>query len=358
MAMATRTCPKCEAQYVATVRRCIDCDVMLVDEKRPVDAPEPAPSAAAPVGAGEQVGYELDGWGNQLKVTLDGMLLRAGIGRVWEAGALVVAADDEAEVDDLIATLEGDDLPELDDDTPRVALEIEGLDVDGVAELDARLIADAVAHAWDDEGALVVAEADEDQVLEIIGDIFDAEKDDDGDDGLVAQQALSAVYVAVDRLLKNPHDRKLATTYVEAAGGLDGLPVPYGFAAADWDDLIAEARELADAVGPHAAPVVSDDDDDDEGEGDDEDGDVEELEVDAAADVPDTPDDPDPDPDPVEGDEPVEDESQSDHAEDPADDEDQQSEDSDDADPDDETDAVEIDRDQARALRNRLADLV
>ena len=30
--MATRVCPNCGSQYVASVRRCIDCDVSLVDE--------------------------------------------------------------------------------------------------------------------------------------------------------------------------------------------------------------------------------------------------------------------------------------------------------------------------------------
>ena len=34
--MATRICPECGAQYVASVRRCIDCDAMLVDEVGPV----------------------------------------------------------------------------------------------------------------------------------------------------------------------------------------------------------------------------------------------------------------------------------------------------------------------------------
>lgn len=295
---------------MATVRRCIDCDVVLVDEKRATDDPEPAPSVAAPVGTGDQVGYELDGWGNQLKVTLDGMLLRAGIGRLWEAGALVVAADDEAEVDELIATLEGDDLPELDDDTPRVALEIDGLDADGAAELDARLIADAVAHAWDDDGALVVAEADEEQVLAIIGAIFDAEGDDvdEGGDGLAAHQALSALYVAVDRLLRNPHDRKLATAYVVGAADLNGYGVPYGFAGAEWDDLLAEAATLADAVRPYGDQTGK------------------QKTTDGGDDEPDAGDDPDDAPGLM--------------------------------DPDEAAEVLEADRDMARALRTRLAELV
>ncbi len=277
--MATRSCPECGAQYVATVRRCIDCDVMLVDDAGPVADGEVPGSGASPVGSGDQVGYELEGWGNQLKVTLEGMLVRAGIGRVWEAGALVVSAADEDAVDDLIATLEGDDLPELSDEARMVALEIEGLDADGHAELDARLLAGSVAHAWDDEGALVVSEADEDRVLTLIGEVLDGPAVD-GDDGLAATDALSTLYVTVDRLAKHPHDRKPATAYVAAAKALDGLTVPYGFATSDWDDLVAEVDALAAAVRPHAdvsSPTTGSGDDadraDDDADDDDDDDD-------------------------------------------------------------------------------------
>jgi hypothetical protein len=250
--MATRTCPGCGTQYVATVRRCIDCDTTLVDD---VAGTEASPAAgSSPLGDGDQIAYELEGWGNQLKVTLEGMLDQAGIRRVWEAGALVVDAADETTVDDLIATVEGGDVAAPDEDVERVALEIEGLDVDGFAELDARLIAAAVAHAWDDEGALIIAESDEDEVLAIIDVVLEGVEE--GDDGLAAQQALSAVFVAVDRLVKDPADPKLARTYVGASRSLVGLDVPYGFATAEWTSLVADAEALAALVDPDGGGVT------------------------------------------------------------------------------------------------------
>ncbi len=260
--MATRTCPGCGTQYVATVRRCIDCDTTLVDHAGGPGAPA---AAASPLGDGDQIAYELDGWGNQLKVTLEGMLDQAGIRRVWEAGALVVDAADEALVDDLIATVEGGDVPAPDEDVARIALEIEGLDVDGFAEIDARLIAAAVAHAWDDEGALIIAETDEEEVLAIIDVVLEGVEE--GDDGLAAQQALSALFVAVDRLVKDPADAKLARTYVDAAGRMDALEVPYGFAAVEWRSLVADAEALAALVGPDTPTTA--DDGADVGDGDD-----------------------------------------------------------------------------------------
>lgn len=261
---------------MATVRRCIDCDVALVDETRPGGAQgeEPAGSTAAPLGDGDQVGYELEGWGNQLKVTLEGMLDRAGINRAWEAGALVVAASDEASVDDLIATLEGGEVQELDEDEPQVALEIEGLDADAADDLDARLIAGAVAHAWGEDGALLVREADEERVLALIDEVFEA--DPDADDGFAAQQARSDLFVAVDRLAKDPHDRKLAAAYRAAAENFGDLPVPYGLERTAWASLVADVADLADRMAPWAFEVSDDQSTPADEVGDDQAGSVDE----------------------------------------------------------------------------------
>ncbi|MCU1496733.1 MAG: hypothetical protein JWM47_686 [Acidimicrobiales bacterium] len=252
--MATRICPQCASQYVATVRRCIDCDIVLVDEVAPGRAGDgEAVSVGAPVGDGDQIGYELEGWGNQLKESLRGMLDLSGIPQAWEAGALVVSARHEATVDDLIATLEGSEIAHLDDDIAKVALEIEGLDADGHDDLDAKLIAQAIPHAWDDEGVLLVAEVDEDRVLTLIEEALERD-DDEGDDGLAAQQALTALYVAVDKLAKGPDDRKPATAFVRAAASLDGLAVPYGFSSEDWYSLKEDADALAALVARFADP--------------------------------------------------------------------------------------------------------
>ncbi|MEO6988986.1 MAG: hypothetical protein ABI239_10120, partial [Aquihabitans sp.] len=226
------------------------CDANLVDDVIPSDDAEPPRSSARPEASGNHLTYELEGWGNQLKVTLEGMLDRAGIARVWEAGALVVPAVHEADVDSLIATLEGGDVADVEDDLPRVALEIEGLDADRQADLDAQLMASGLAYAWDDEGDLVVLDDDEEAVLIIIGDVLDDEADDDDSDPLAGQAALSDLFVAVDRLVKKPGDPALARPVGEAVSRFDGLAVPYGFSGADWDALVAEGRDLVRLIDP------------------------------------------------------------------------------------------------------------
>lgn len=230
-AMATRMCPQCGSQYVASVRRCIDCDEMLVDQ--PSESAEgEATSSSTPLGDGDQVAYELAGWSNQLKVTLEGMLDKAGIRRVWEAGALVVPASDEAEVDVLVATVEGGDEVALATEVEQVAFEIEGLTADELVDLDARLIAAQIAHAWEDTGALLVAVDDEDVVAEMIDDVLSEEADEGGVDGLATHQALTELYVAVDKLLKDPTDGKLVRRYGAAAEQLDAGGCPTGCPAA------------------------------------------------------------------------------------------------------------------------------
>ncbi|MBX3312891.1 MAG: hypothetical protein KF906_01110 [Actinobacteria bacterium] len=270
--MATRTCPSCGTQYVATVRRCIDCGEVLVAEETSVRAAE----AKSTVGSGdrEQVGYELPGWGNQLKVALEGMLDRNGVPRVWGASMLLVPAEFEAEVDRLIEAVEGTEVPEPDDDTPQVALEIEGLDQDTVDRLEARLIGDGVPHLWDDDGALLVAEADEEKVLAVIDEVFD-EVEADHDD-VDVQRVLSSVYVAADRLMKKPDDAKLGKAFRAAAAPLDDVGVPYGFEPDAWSEIVdAIARLVEEAPG---APSSEEPEDEPEDESESEDDATEEGE--------------------------------------------------------------------------------
>ncbi len=272
--MATRVCPECGSQYVASVRTCIDCDVALVDQVDP-DAPA-APAAATPTAPsrqGEQVEYELAGWGTSLKESLEGMLDRAGIRRAWEANALVVPAQFEAEVDRLVATLEVG-VEELSDDVAQVAFEIGVLEPDELTDLDARLIAAHLPHAWDGDGALLVAEDDEDDVSAIIDEVLAGVVEEEVD-GLAVQQALSTLYVAADRLMKDADDAKQRGRFLEAADAVAGFPVPYGLSDADWGRLTSDVATLAGAVRPPVVVTGPDDAGDDDLVSDDDDGGIE-----------------------------------------------------------------------------------
>jgi hypothetical protein len=244
---------------------------MLVDE---VGAEgELEPTVATKLGEGDQIAYELDGWGNQLRVTLSGMLDLHGIAHVWEVGALVVAAPHEEAVDELIAAVEGGEGEELAADVPQVAFEIEGVSADELAALDAELIAAHIPHAWQETGELLVPEESEDDVADIIEAILDPAEEDEAEDGLATHAALDALYVAVDKLGKDPTDEKLVSRYAEAAAGIEGRSVPYGMAGKDWEALLGQVAELAGVLDGSAdldALHAADPGDDDGSEGADD----------------------------------------------------------------------------------------
>lgn len=282
--MATRTCPTCGTQYVATVRSCIDCGAALVADTSSPPASEAKSTTTTSTSSGEreQIGYELPGWGNQLKVALKGMLDGEGVPHVWGVNELLVPAEFEATADRLIEAVEGGELVEPGDDEAQVALEIEGLDQDIVDDLEARLLANAVPHVWSDDGELLVAEADEERVLELIDAAFDA-AEEHGDGDASVQDVLSALYVSVDRLANRPGDRKRIDAFLAAAEVVPTMAVPYGFAAKAWAEVVDETTALValvrdDEDDEEAAPEADEDrpdtdtDAEDESETDDEPG--------------------------------------------------------------------------------------
>lgn len=233
---------------MALVRRCIECDVILVEQKSPDGQDAPSPTAT-PINDGDEVAYELEGWSNQLKVSLEGMLVNAGIRRVWEAAVLVVPAEFEEQVDALIATVEGADLEELDVDEDQIAFDVEVLNSEELEDLDARLYASGIAHSWTDDLELLVSESDADSVEEIISTVLDGDQDDNGGDGLAVQSYLSKLYVSVDKLTKNPSDTKLVSRFRDASEDVSTIGVPYGMSGSDWASLLAMVETLRRLVG-------------------------------------------------------------------------------------------------------------
>lgn len=262
-AVSTKVCPNCGAQYVASVERCADCDEPLVD------APDDATAEAAGLGdadPGDQIAYEIGDWTNEARVVLDGMLTRQGIVHVWEAGTLVVRAEDEERTDALVDEVEMTEVPTLDPDADQVVYEITGWDEGQRADLEAALMADEIPHGWDVNGDLVVLEADEERVEpmldrfdmegELTADEVAAEPDEpvtaNDDDGLAAQDAMSDLFIAADKLMKDATDKDAISRLATASDRTETLGLPYGFSTAVWADLRAKATDLRALVEDQA----------------------------------------------------------------------------------------------------------
>ncbi len=97
-----------------------------------------------------------------------------------------------------------------------------------------------IRHHLSDEEELFVAESDEERLGIIFDDTADpdelAAEDDDGD-GLVAQEVLSEVFSAADRLKNDGANAEAVLDLVGAADRLDGLGPPFGFGQEQWDLL-------------------------------------------------------------------------------------------------------------------------
>ncbi len=202
----------------------------------------------------EQLGYDLGDWSRDARMLLDRLLEAGSIARVWEASTLVVRADDEGAVGELIDQVEASEEPPLDPDLPQVAYEMEGLGEDERARVGAALTERGIAHGWDETDDLVVYERDEERVEQLLDEIeypdaLDAADDpSDGGDGLMAQDTLSTLFVAADRLRRNVRDHQGVLALVDAADTVAGLSLPYGFEAGTWRRLVERSGALRAAI--------------------------------------------------------------------------------------------------------------
>jgi hypothetical protein len=127
-------------------------------------------------------------------------------------------------------------------------------------EVTSALEAAEIPFEWDDDsGDLVVNVEDEERVETIIDAIEfpdqlpadegeEVESSGTGGDGLAAQEAMSELFVAADRLMHDPEDHEGVLAAVDAARWAERLPLPFGFAPAVWKDLVGQARALREAL--------------------------------------------------------------------------------------------------------------
>lgn len=203
--MGLKRCPACGASYISVVARCADCDVVLVADEpggaAPGDAADTgseAPSVAAPAANhpahrhedDDDVEFDLTDWSPDERAVLGERLTEAGIAHRWhdpaggpEAGWLVVADVDADQVDDILDEVEFPDA-------------LEAVDDDGAS----------------DEASYAV---------------------------------MSDLYVAADKLKKNPDDPIAGDDMVNAAAVAATAAIPFGVEIRVWEQVQSLATELS-----------------------------------------------------------------------------------------------------------------
>ena len=238
--------------------------------------------------AGEWLAYELHEWSLESRVMLQQLLTVDKVVHSWQGTTLMVHESLEETVDSLVDEVE--ETEEAKEATSRpigpedslTAFELAEWSEALRSELVERLVQARVPHLLDTEGDteddteddavgdteddaeggtdqetepgevcdLLVREADEDRVELVIDDLLAREEEAQFEelDGLEVNELLSALFVACDRLRRDPGDLDGIRGVVMNARRIAGVRTPFGFSAPNWRALRNSVGELLDLV--------------------------------------------------------------------------------------------------------------
>jgi hypothetical protein len=182
---------------------------------------------------------------------------------VWETTSLVVRAADESVVDELVEQVEVSNLPTLDPDREQVVYELADWPDEKRTALSDSLTEAEIPFGFDESDDLVVHEEDEERVEALLDQVdfnfsLDAEDVaadgeaasgvDDDEDGLVAQDVMSELFLSSDRLMHDPEDHEGVLSLADAARQVETMKIPYGFAPGAWKDIVERSAGLRDML--------------------------------------------------------------------------------------------------------------
>jgi hypothetical protein len=285
--VSTKWCHQCGSEFVARVEVCPDCGIELSVDP-PGTARERPDAGGLPehllaedgLEPGDRLVYELHDWSVEARQHLERLLsspMGAGLAdpyinpavidgpgdadlvvpHVWQGTDLVVPLLARERAEALIDQVEVTVMLALDPDAEKLAYDLSDLDEGALLTVSDALAAEGLPHDFDEStGELVVHEADEEKVEALLDAIdfpdalpVDEDGDDDDDDAdvdpLAAQDVMSDLFVAADRLRKDARDHDGVLSVVEASARAAGLPTPYGFDAADWQAIVDRSAAVA-----------------------------------------------------------------------------------------------------------------
>ena len=249
--------------------------------------------------AGEWLAYEFHAWSLESRVMLQQLLTVDQVVHSWQGTTLMVHESLEATVDNLVDEVEETEKAKeaiarpIGPEDPLTAFELNEWPEALRAELMERLVQARVPHILDTEGDadpdaeggadaadpdaeggadaadpdaeraevcdLLVREADEERVELVIDDLLAREEEANFDemDGLEVNGLLSNLFVACDRLRRDPRDVDGVRGVMANARRVAAVRTPFGFSAANW-------RSLRNAAGDLLAMVEGEDSDEDD----------------------------------------------------------------------------------------------
>ncbi len=237
-------CFQCAREYVEEVTECSECAVGLVEDK-------PTPPEEVGEQDEAQVAYELYEWSFEARRMLEGLVTAENIAHGWQGAVLIVREADEDRVDALVEQAEEFDGPAIPEDAEKIGYSMDDWSAENQQSLVESLGLNGIAHEFDEDGELVIAEDDEevvDKIIEALSERITIE-DELGEatevmEGLQLNDLMGDVRGLANKLKKNPGDAKATVNIVKKAGQLANLRTPFGFDSGRWSKIRLRSTEM------------------------------------------------------------------------------------------------------------------
>ncbi len=198
-------------------------------------------------GQPEAVEYDCSPWAGETRRILRSVLLEREIPHAWEGTVLVVPLDFEEEVDEIVDIVAATARSSLGSARSTVGYDVSAWSAASQNRLVELMVDRTVPHEWDAEGDLVVHEEDAEVTEELISEL--GEPDGAGElDGLVLHDRMGRLFVAADRLARDPHDSSGTRDLDASFADLEHAAVPFGVEAETWLELHRLSAALVAAL--------------------------------------------------------------------------------------------------------------
>ena len=204
----------------------------------------------------EWLEYDLHEWALEKRVMLQQLLTAEQVVHTWQGTTLHVHHSLEEAVDELIDEVEEVAEGRVDLGSEVTAYEMKELSDDMQNRLLENLAAAGIPYEIDEDGDLVVRVEDEERTEAVIIELQAraGEADLVEMDGLELNELLSALFVACDRLRRNPRDADGVLEGLDSARQVAQVRTPFGFSAVDWRAARAAAERLVEMLEGDETP--------------------------------------------------------------------------------------------------------
>ena len=204
-----------------------------------------------------KVHYDVSGWNFDQRAELSEALAEGELPHAWDGDEVLVPELFEEQIDALFDQLEkilGPFVIVLADDAASTEFGLdEWTDADRTVLTEA-LVASEVPHRW--EGTTVVVAEDAEHAVDDLLDAIEAgELLGDGGDAAAAapEGALSTMFLACNRLAKDPMDANARRELIDIAPLVDPKQPPFGMAPRPWAGAVAGVDAIVELVNADAA---------------------------------------------------------------------------------------------------------